>query len=396
MENFYGLGIAPQLLETITRLKFAVPTPIQAKAIPIAIDGKDLMGIAQTGTGKTLAFGIPLIQRLAQQSGIALIMLPTRELAVQVQETLEKLGRYIGIRSVLLIGGVSMEPQIRGLRANARIIIGTPGRINDHLERRTLNLSHAKILVLDEADRMLDMGFAPQIKRIIETMPRERQTMLFSATMPREIVTLATSYMKLPIRIEVAPAGSTAKEVMQELYVVQRGDKLRLLEKLLQEYRGSVLIFSRTKHGAHKICGAVRAMGHRSAEIHSNRSFGQRKDALDGFKAGKYRVLVATDIAARGIHVTGIEVVLNFDVPEHAEDYVHRIGRTARAGASGRAITFASPDQSNEVRDIQKLTRSWIPITKLPELPPHRAPQPYIPDARFARPHMRPPFRPRR
>jgi len=396
MENFYGLGIAPQLLETITRLKFAVPTPIQAKAIPIAIDGKDLMGIAQTGTGKTLAFGIPLIQRLAQQSGIALIMLPTRELAVQVQETLEKLGRYIGIRSVLLIGGVSMEPQIRGLRANARIIIGTPGRINDHLERRTLNLSHAKILVLDEADRMLDMGFAPQIKRIIETMPRERQTMLFSATMPREIVTLATSYMKLPIRIEVAPAGSTAKEVAQELYVVQRGDKLRLLEKLLQEYRGSVLIFSRTKHGAHKICGAVRAMGHRSAEIHSNRSFGQRKDALDGFKAGKYRVLVATDIAARGIHVTGIEVVLNFDVPEHAEDYVHRIGRTARAGASGRAITFASPDQSNEVRDIQKLTRSWIPITKLPELPPHRAPQPYIPDARFARPHMRPPFRPRR
>src|SRR3989344_5984703 len=396
MENFYGLGIAPQLLETITRLKFAVPTPIQAKAIPIAIDGKDLMGIAQTGTGKTLAFGIPLIQRLAQQSGIALIMLPTRELAVQVQETLEKLGRYIGIRSVLLIGGVSMEPQIRGLRANARIIIGTPGRINDHLERRTLNLSHAKILVLDEADRMLDMGFAPQIKRIIETMPRERQTMLFSATMPREIVTLATSYMKLPIRIEVAPAGSTAKEVAQELYVVQRGDKLRLLEKLLSEYRGSVLVFSRTKHGAHKICGAVRAMGHRSAEIHSNRSFGQRKDALDGFKAGKYRVLVATDIAARGIHVTGIEVVINYDVPEHAEDYVHRIGRTARAGASGRAITFASPDQSNEVRDIQKLTRSWIPITKLPELPPHRAPQPYIPDARFARPHMRPPFRPRR
>ena len=389
MENFYGLGIAPQLLETITRLKFTIPTPIQAKAIPIGIEGKDLMGIAQTGTGKTLAFGVPLIQRLTQTGGIALIMLPTRELAVQVQETLDRIVREFclpagrqGFRSVLLIGGVSMEPQIRGLRAKPQIVIGTPGRIFDHLERKTLNLLPAKILVLDEADRMLDMGFAPQIKRIIGMMPLERQTMLFSATMPREIMALATSYMKLPIRVEIAPSGTTIKEVAQELYVIHRGDKLRLLEKLLQEYRGSVLIFSRTKHGARKICQAVRAMGHRSAEIHSNRSFGQRKDALDGFKSGKYRVLVATDIAARGIHVTGIEVVINYDVPEHAEDYVHRIGRTGRAGANGRAITFASPDQSHEVRDIQKLTRSWIPIAKLPELPPHRAPQPFVQDAR--------------
>ncbi len=402
-KGFFGLGIAPQLLDTLTRLKFISPTPIQEKAIPIAIEGKDLMGIAQTGTGKTLAFGVPLIQRLSQDAGlsagrqgIALIMLPTRELAVQVQETLEKLGRSLGFRSVLLIGGVSIQPQIRGLRSQPRIIIGTPGRIYDHLQQKTLNLSQAKILVLDEADRMLDMGFAPQIKRIIETMPRERQTMLFSATMPREIVALATSYMKLPIRIEVAPAGSTAADVAQELYVVQRGDKLRLLEKLLQEYRGSVLVFSRTKHGAHKICNTVRAMGHRSAEIHSNRSFGQRQDALDGFKSGKYRVLVATDIAARGIHVSGIEVVINFDVPEHAEDYVHRIGRTARAGASGRAITFASPDQSNEVRDIQKLTRSWIPIAKLPMLPPHRAVAPSPIQTGFqhsARPFSRPPYR---
>ncbi len=393
-DNFFGLGIAPQLLETLNRLKFTIPTPIQQKAIPIGIEGKDLMGIAQTGTGKTLAFGIPLIQRLTQSTGGALIMLPTRELAVQVQETLELIGRSFGFRSVLLIGGTSMEPQIRGLRANPRIVIGTPGRIFDHLERRTLNLAQASILVLDEADRMLDMGFAPQIKRIIEKMPRERQTMLFSATMPKEIVALASSYMKLPIRVEVAPAGSAAQDVTQELYVIHRGDKLRLLEKLLGEYKGSVLIFSRTKHGAHKICGAVRDMGHRSAEIHSNRSFGQRKDALDGFKAGKYRVLVATDIAARGIHVSDIELVINYDVPEHAEDYVHRIGRTGRAGANGRAITFASPDQSREVRDIQKLTRTWIPIAKTPDLPPHRAPQPYVqeatPASRYGRPTGRP------
>lgn len=382
--SFYGLGIAPDLLAALDRLKFTVPTPIQQQAIPHAIAGKDVMGIAQTGTGKTLAFGVPMIQRLAQTNGTGLVVLPTRELAVQVDTTIQKFLRSTAV----LIGGTSQERQVQALRRNPRIIIGTPGRINDLLQQKLLRLDRVAVLVLDEADRMLDMGFAPQIKRILQILPPNRQTMLFSATMPREIVGLASSYMKLPIRVEVAPSGTAAENVVQELFVVAHNDKLRLLEKLLQEYQGTVLVFSRTKHGAKKICRALRAIGHNAAELHSNLSFSQRSRSLDGFRSGAFRILVATDIAARGIDVSGIELVINYDVPEHAEDYVHRIGRTARAGATGRAITFASPDQAREVRDIQKLIRSWIPITKLPDLPPARV-MPVLPRTNFARPHRR-------
>jgi ATP-dependent RNA helicase RhlE len=378
-QGFYGLGIAPQLLATLDRLQFRVPTPIQEKSIPLAIEGKDIVGIAQTGTGKTLAFGIPIIQRLAQTQGIALIVLPTRELAAQVQETLNKLSASSRLQTVLLIGGLSMEQQVRGLRLQPRVIIGTPGRINDHLQRGTLRLNNTNILVLDEADRMFDMGFAPQIKKILQLLPRERQTMLFSATMPPEIMRMATQFMKSPLQIEIARAGTASETIEQELYMVSREDKTRLLESLLTQYKGSVLIFSRTKHGARKICRAIRDMGHKAAEIHSDRTFGQRKQALEGFKSGMYRALVATDIAARGIHISDIELVINYDVPEHAEDYVHRIGRTGRAGATGRAITFASRDQAREVRDIQKLIQTWIPIAKLPELPPARVVAPMPP-----------------
>jgi ATP-dependent RNA helicase RhlE len=369
--SFYGLGIAPNILTVLDKLQYKVPTPIQEKSIPAGIEGKDLMGLAQTGTGKTLAFGIPMLQAaLAGKQG--LVILPTRELALQVQEMLAKVGGTLGVRTALLVGGESNYRQVQALHRLPHIVIGTPGRIIDHLQQKTLNLNKVSILVLDEADRMLDMGFEPQLKRILATVPRERQTLLFSATMPKNILALANSYMKLPLRIEIAPPGTTIEKVTQELFFIARNDKPRLLEKLLYEYRGSVLIFSRTKHGAKKIAASVRALGHTAAELHSNRSLGQRREALDGFRNGKYRILVATDIAARGIDVKGIELVLNYDLPDNPEDYVHRIGRTARAGASGHAISFAAPDQKFDVRDIERLIRGTLPLSKVPELPPAR------------------------
>jgi ATP-dependent RNA helicase RhlE len=366
--SFEGLGIAPKLLDILSQLKFTVPTPIQLQSIPVAVTGKDVMGIAQTGTGKTLAFGIPMIQRLAIQKGRGLVILPTRELAIQVDESLQKIGRSLGLKTAVLIGGEPISRQIRALRSNPHIIIGTPGRLNDHLEQRTLDLSKVTVLVLDEADRMLDMGFEPQIRRILSKIPAERQTMLFSATMPDQIVKIATTYMSLPIRIEVARAGSTARDVSQEVFFVSREKKLSLLEKVLKEHKGSVLIFTRTKFAAKKIAHAIRQMGHTSSEIHSNRSLGQRKEALEGFKIGRYRVLAATDIAARGIDVTGIELVVNYDLPENPEDYVHRIGRTGRAGMSGKAVSFATPDQRYDVRSIERLIKMTLPITQSPEL----------------------------
>lgn len=372
--DFYGLGIAPNILAILDKQGFKIPTPIQSKAIPVALEGKDVMGLAQTGTGKTLAFAVPMIQA-ALKGTQGLIVLPTRELALQVQETIEKVGGPLGVRTALLIGGAPISMQIRSLSRNPIIVVGTPGRIIDHLQQKTISLKRVGILVLDEADRMLDMGFAPQLKRILTDVPPSdagRQTMLFSATMPNDIMKLANAYMKLPLRIEIAPPGTAINKVTQELFFISKMDKPRLLEKILYEYRGSVLVFSRTKFGAKKIATSIRALGHTAAEIHSNRSLNQRREALDGFRNGKYRVLVATDIAARGIDVKGIELVLNYDLPDNAEDYVHRIGRTARAGASGHAISFATPDQRFDVRDIERLIRGTLPLAKVPELPPAR------------------------
>lgn len=391
IKSFYGLGIAPRLLDIIAKMNFTSPTPIQAQAIPIAIQGKDIVGIAQTGTGKTLAFGIPMIQRLAQVKGQGLIVLPTRELALQVDEALAVIGREINLRTVVLIGGTALEPQVRALAKNPHIIIVTPGRLIDHLNQKNIRLNNVSILVLDEADRMLDMGFAPQIQKIFQALPKERQTMLFSATMPQEIMKMASAHMKLPIRVEIAPAGTTAEGVTQELFIVPQTQKTALLGKLLESYRGSTLVFTRTKHGAKRVTRQMRVLGISAAEIHSNRSLGQRREALEGFKAGKYRVLIATDIASRGIDVTGIELVVNYDLPGTSDDYVHRIGRTARAGASGHAITFAMPDELREVRAIERLIRKNLPISALPNLP-FRTEFPAMPFQDTPEP-SRPPFR---
>ncbi|MCX6781376.1 MAG: DEAD/DEAH box helicase [Candidatus Magasanikbacteria bacterium] len=366
--SFNGLGIAPALMQILDRAKFTVPTPIQIQAIPIAVTGKDIVGIAQTGTGKTLAFTIPILQRLQQVRGRALIVAPTRELAVQIEETIQQIGRTMNIRSVVLMGGSSMHMQIQKLRQNPRVIVATPGRLLDHMQQRTISIKDVEIIVLDEADRMFDMGFMPAINKIFAALPPQRQTMLFSATMPPDIMKLAAKYMELPVRVEVVQQGTTADRVVQELVFVRKDDKHKLLEKILGEITGSVLVFSRTKHGANRMTRMLRDAGFPAAEIHSDRSLSQRREALEGFKRGKYRVLVATDIAARGIDVKGIELVLNFDLPDSSEDYVHRIGRTGRAGQKGRAISFATPDQKQDVRSIERLIRMPLPITHVPEL----------------------------
>jgi len=370
--SFDGLGIAPKILEILDQMRFTHPTPIQHKAIPIGIEGKDVIGIAQTGTGKTLSFAIPIIQHLSQRKGRSLILAPTRELALQINETFEKMAPSFGIKTVVIIGGASMNMQISALRRNPRVIIATPGRLVDHISRRTVLLADVSVLVLDEADRMLDMGFMPQVESILKVIPKNRQTMLFSATIPMEVVKIAAAHMKLPVHIEVAPSGTTAEGIIQELFIVKRDSKKQLLLKLLEQYRGAMLIFSRTKRGARKITRLLRGAGHAAAEIHSDRSLNQRKEALEGFKTGRYRILVATDIAARGIDIIGIEVVLNYDIPEDTENYVHRIGRTGRAGHEGRAISFATPEQGGDVRNIEKLIKTALPIIEHPGFPRER------------------------
>ncbi len=394
--GFYGLGIAPSILSVLDKLGLTVPTPIQEQSIPHALEGKDIMGIAQTGTGKTFAFGIPLIQGiLKDKNARGLVILPTRELAEQVDESLRRIGTTLGIKTAVLIGGESMNKQLYALRRSPQILIATPGRLIDHLEQRTVSLKSVTIAVLDEADRMLDMGFAPQLMRILAVLPRERQTMLFSATMPENIVRMASAHLKLPMRVEIARSGTAAKDVTQEVFFVSQPEKPRLLEKLLQEYRGSVLVFTRTKFSAKKIAHYLRALGYTAAELHSNRSLNQRREALDGFKKGKYRVVVATDIAARGIDVHDIELVLNYDLPSVAEDYVHRIGRTGRAGGAGHAISFARPDEKRDVESIERLMRKALPVSRLPQLPP--PPPTSISKPGFAAPpsgpHGRKPFR---
>ena len=369
MYNFHGLGIAPKIIEILDSLKFKHATPIQHQAIPLAMEGKDVMGIAQTGTGKTMAFAIPTIQRLAQGKGRALVIVPTRELALQVEESFFKIGRPFGIKTAVLIGGDPVRNQLKALALHPRVLIATPGRLIDLMEQRKVHLNDICVLILDEADRMFDMGFSDQIEMILRSVPKERQTMLFSATMPSTIIAVARSHMRLPVSVEIARSGATPEQVTHELFIIQNDMKRVLLGKLLAQFRGSVLLFCRTKMGARKISSALRQQGHRAAEIHSDRSLPQRREALEGFKRGKYRVLVATDIAARGIDVKGIEIVINYDLPDDVENYVHRIGRTGRAGCPGHAISFATSDQKEDVASIERLIMAVLPISSHPEVP---------------------------
>jgi len=367
--SFYHLGIAPKIIETINKLKFTSAYPIQYKTIPLALQRKDLIGIAQTGTGKTMSFVIPTVQHLAQNKDSALILVPTRELAIQVNESAVKITKPFGIKTAVLIGGSPIHQQVKALAQNPRILIATPGRLIDLLEQRKVKLNKVSILVLDEADRMLDMGFQPQIEKILKSTPKERQTLLFSATMPPSILKMTNAYMKFPVQVEIAPQGTAAEGVSHELFIVRKDKKIELLGKLLDQYKqGPILLFCRTKIGTKRIARSVRNMKHRAVEIHSDRTLAQRKDALEGFKRGRYRILVATDVAARGIDVQGIELVINFDLPDDAENYVHRIGRTGRAGRTGHAISLATPDQRPDVSNIERIIKKTLPISEHAEV----------------------------
>lgn len=361
--SFADLGIPQSILDVLAKLGLETPTPIQVKAIPPALKGEDLIGVAQTGTGKTFAFGIPAINRIGKTKKRALVITPTRELAAQVEESLKEIGSQIGLKTTLIIGGDNFDRQLFSIRRNPHIIIGTPGRLMDHLRRRTLKLTEFNTLILDEADMMLDMGFMPQIKEIIKQVPKDRQTMLFSATMPPAIANLAKEFMKLPISIEVAPQGTAAAQVDQEIFIIKNEDRLDYLLKALAQYKGSVLVFVRTRYGVMGLTERLQALKYKAVEIHSNLSLSRRKNALLDFKSGRARILVATDVAARGLDIKGIELVVNYHLPENREDYVHRIGRTGRADQFGKAISFATPNQGREIANIERLINQEIKKT---------------------------------
>ena len=359
-KGFSALQLPPRLLEKLEGAKIVTPTPIQAEAIPVILEGRDFIGVAQTGTGKTLAFALPILAQL-RKDDLALILAPTRELAEQI----ERVFSMLGARSALLIGGEGMHHQKNQLKGRPDVVVATPGRLEDHINQGYRGLNHTAIVVLDEADRMLDMGFAPAMGRILSQTPNARQTLLFSATMPREIADLAAKYMKSPARVDVKPSGTPAEGIEQDLIMVNKEEKQEILSQLLEEHKGSILVFARTRYGARKIARYIRGLGHSAAEIHADRTLAQRREALEGFKRGRHRVLVATDIAARGIDVKEIALVINFDVPEKAEDYVHRIGRTGRAGSKGLAIMIATPEQSRDVRDIERLLKVELTVSAL-------------------------------
>jgi ATP-dependent RNA helicase RhlE len=366
-KSFADLGLSQKALHALEHAGFEHPTPIQAQAIPPALAGKDVIGTAATGTGKTAAFVLPILERLAGKPGTrALILAPTRELAVQIGEEVERFAKGRHVRGAVVIGGVGMGQQAAAFRNRHEIVIATPGRLVDHLEQGTARLDEIEVLVLDEADRMLDMGFKPQLTRILRRLPRARQTLLFSATMGGEVTDFAREHLRDPARVEVARSGTTAERAVQHVFLATQEEKLPLLLALLEADELSTLVFTRTKRRADKVWKAVARAGHKVARIHADRSQGQRRMALDGFKDGTYRVLVATDIAARGIDVAEIGHVVNFDLPHVAEDYVHRVGRTARAAASGRASSFASPEEKDLLRGIEKLTRVELARAEVP------------------------------
>jgi ATP-dependent RNA helicase RhlE len=365
--TFESLGLSPLTLKALAQANYSTPTPIQLKAIPPAKEGRDVIGCAATGTGKTAAFLLPMVERLhGGGAGVrALILAPTRELAVQIFEHAKRFGQPHGVRAALVIGGVGMGAQTDALK-HAALVVATPGRLVDHLQHNTVKLDGVQVLVLDEADRMLDMGFKPQLTRILARVPKVRQTMLFSATMAGEVADFARSHLKDPVRVEATPPGTTAQRATQVAYEVGQHEKTALLLALLDVGEESTLVFTRTKRRADKLAKVLGRKGHKVERIHADRSQNQRQHALEGFRSGKYRVLVATDIAARGIDVADIGHVVNFDLPHVPEDYVHRIGRTARASASGHASSFVAPDEVPLLRDIERVTKTKTPRGEVP------------------------------
>jgi ATP-dependent RNA helicase RhlE len=367
VKSFSDLKLSTKSLHALERAGFERPTPIQAQAIPPALEGRDVIGAAATGTGKTAAFLLPILERLDGKTGTrALVLAPTRELALQIAEELERFGKGRHVRGAAVIGGVGMAPQTQAFRERREVIVATPGRLVDHLQQGTAKLDGIEILVLDEADRMLDMGFKPQLTRILARLPKVRQTMLFSATMAGEVAEFARAHLRDPVKVEVARSGTTAARAEQRVFLAGHEEKLPLLLALLEGNDLSTLVFTRTKRRADRVAKSLERAGHTVARIHADRSQGQRRAALDSFKDGTSRVLVATDIAARGIDVAEIGHVVNFDLPHVPEDYVHRIGRTARNEASGRASSFASPEELDLLRGIEKLTRAAVPRGEVP------------------------------
>lgn len=371
--KFQTLHITEPILKAVKEQGYVDPTPIQEQAIPYALQGRDILGCAQTGTGKTAAFSIPTIQLLKKhykQSIRSLIVTPTRELAIQIQENITAYAQYTTIRSAVIFGGVPQKPQERILKAGVDILVATPGRLNDLIQQGIIDISHIEIFILDEADRMLDMGFLPDVKRIIAKLPKRKQTLFFSATMPSEIRKLAQSLLHELVSIEVTPASTTVEKIDQSLYYVDKANKKRLLLKLLQKNRvQNALVFTRTKSNANRLAKYLNENGVTTGVIHGNKSQNARQQALLQFKEGKSRVLVATDIAARGIDVQELSHVFNFDIPNEAEVYVHRIGRTGRAGRQGCAIAFSDCNEAEYVKNIEKLIRMHIPVVEDREFP---------------------------
>ena len=371
MTSFNDLGLNQALLTAVTAGKYTQPTPIQAQAIPAVIEGRDLLGIAQTGTGKTAAFALPILHRLAAgnrrpapKTCRALVLSPTRELASQIAEKFRSYGSDMKLSIAVVFGGVGMNPQVQALARGVDVLVATPGRLMDHMQQGTLRLDAVETVVLDEADQMLDLGFVHAIKRISQALPKQRQSLFFSATMPQNIAQLAAGFLKDPVRVEVTPAATTVERIDQQVIFVEAERKRALLLEIMANPTITrALVFTRTKHGADRVARHLTGGNVPAAAIHGNKSQSQRERALADFKAGRIRVLVATDIAARGIDVTGVSHVVNFELPNVPESYVHRIGRTARAGKDGMAISLCAQDERAYLRDIEKVTRQRIPAT---------------------------------
>lgn len=370
MTEFTSLGLPKALLSRLDQMGIKTPTPIQAQAIPHVLNGRDVMGLAQTGTGKTAAFGLPLIAGLMENRGRpapktakALVLAPTRELAQQIVANLKPLVEGTPIKIGLVVGGQSINAQRNRLAKGTDLVVATPGRLIDHLDNKALRLDDTVFLVLDEADQMLDLGFIHALRKIAGLLPAERQTLLFSATMPKQMAEIAGAYLEDPVRVQVSPPGKAADKITQSVHFVEKSEKTRLLVDMLDKHRDELaLVFGRTKHGAERLMKQLCAAGYSADSIHGNKSQGQRTRALQAFRDGKTRVLVATDVAARGLDIPDVRHVYNFDLPNVPDNYVHRIGRTARAGADGAAIAFCAPDEMGALKDIQKVMGISIPV----------------------------------